>query len=210
MSWWQRLPGVGRALAASHAAALAYQLVDQRLDDAEAVTRLRATSDGQRALLEAAQLSADIVFHGYPDSRIYRLLRAAAGQPVAALTEAEVAVEARQRQLWEQPVDVSFRELAEQVPELRELERRIRDDPGSFGHGLTFRDTGRIGGPPPPVDTQDGQVTILVELQKAIRRMVGPRSGLTDPVLASGAAERAVQLHLQDATGIDPRSWRTH
>lgn len=75
-------------------------------------------------------------------------------------------------------------------------------------NGLTFRDTGRIDGPPPGAAHQDGQALILVTLQKAVRRLVGPRSGLSDPVLASEAAERAAWHYLREASGIDPRTGR--
>jgi hypothetical protein len=75
--------------------------------------------------------------------------------------------------------------------------------------GLTFRETGRIGGPPPRADRQDGQALILITLQKEVRRVVGPRSGLSDPVLASAAAERATWLYLREASGIDTRTWKS-
>ena len=139
---------------------------------------------------------------------MHRLLRAAADDPLPAPTSEQAAVEARQRQLWEFPSTESFRRLAEQVPALLELEERARSDPAAFLHGLTFRDTGRIGGPPPGADTREGQALILVVLQKSVRRLVGPQSGRPDPVLASAAAERAAWQHLRRATGIDLRAWR--
>jgi hypothetical protein len=209
MPWWQRVPGIGRATAAAKAGVFVSRLVDEGLNDAEVVARLRTVRGDRQALQDVARVMAQRVNSGYPSSRIYRLLRAAADDPVPALTDAETAVESRQQQLWNQPFDVSFRQLAEQVPELRKLERSVRTDPGSFLRGLTFRDTGRIGGPPSRADRQDGQMLILRALQKAIRRLVGPRSGLADPVLASAAAERAVWHYLREASGIDPRTWRT-
>jgi hypothetical protein len=87
------------------------------------------------------------------------------------------------------------------------LEERVRSDPASFLRGLTFRDTGRIGGPALHADTRDGQAQILVAIHKAVKRLVGPNSGSSDPVLGSAAAERAAWQYLLGLTGIDPRSW---
>lgn len=113
-------------------------------------------------------------------------------------------MESLQRQLWEQPFSTSFRQLAEPVPALQELDERIRRDPDSLLSELTFRDTGRIGGPPPVAGSREGRALILVAIQKAVKRLVGPDSGLADPVLASAAAERAAFGHLREAAGIGP------
>jgi hypothetical protein len=72
------------------------------------------------------------VSNGYPATRIHRLLRAAADEPVLALTPEERAVKNRQRQLSEQPFAVTFQRLAQQVPAPRDLEEPARTHPKSF------------------------------------------------------------------------------
>jgi hypothetical protein len=208
MAWWQRAPLIRHASAVAEVATRANMLVDEGVDDAEAVAQLRAMGRGPEPLQEAAQLMGRQINRGYPNTRVQRLLRAAAGDPLPALTDAQAAVKDQERRLWEQPFSVSFRQLTAQVPALEGLEDRLRSDPGSFLRGVTFRDTGRIGGPLPRADSREGQLLILRAIEKAVQRLVGPKSGLSDPVLASAAASRAATQHLREVAGIDPRSWR--
>ncbi|MGY1602464.1 hypothetical protein [Geodermatophilus sp. SYSU D00815] len=181
-------------------------MVEQGVDEDEAVAGLRAVC-GPQALQDAAQLTAHRAGRGYPASREHRLLRAAAGDPLPAPTAEEMAVEARQRQLWEEPFDWSFRLLAEQVPGLRDLELRARTDADSFLRELSFRESGMIGRTPPR-NPRDRQMRSVWGMDKAVKRLLGPDSGLPDPVLASPAAERAAAFYLRQAAGIDLRQWR--
>src|SRR5829696_5258519 len=97
---------------------------------------------GLQALQDAVQAMAKNADGGYPASRQYRLLCAAAGEQVPAPTPEEAAVEERQRQLWVQPFAVSFLQLAEQVPALADVEERAQRDPESFIRDLSFRESG--------------------------------------------------------------------
>src|SRR3954469_18836587 len=105
MPWWRWLPGGERAVAPAQAVVLAHKLVGQGVDDAEAVAQLRAVPGGRQALAAAAGVTAPNVHEGYPYTRIYRLRRAAADEPLPEPTIEEAAIEARQRQLWEPPFD---------------------------------------------------------------------------------------------------------
>lgn len=205
MAWWDRVRA--RATSVAEAALLVNHLVEQGADDAEAVGRLRTMSGGPQALRDAAQLLAEKADSGYPAAREYRLLRAAAGDPVPELTAEEQATEARQRQLWQQPLEVSFRQLAQQVPALEDLEQRARSDPDSFLRELSFRESGMVGRTPPR-KLGDRESRIVWGMEKAVKRLLGPSSGLSDPVLASPAAERAAAFYLRQAAGIDPQKWR--
>jgi hypothetical protein len=197
MPWRRWVPSGERTMAAARASALAHELVAQGVEDAEAVVQLRAVPGGRRVLVEVAAVNTRFLYQGYPYTRIHRLLRVAAGDPLLQPTDEEAAIEARQRQMWEPPFDDSFRQLAGRVPALLELEERASSDPASFLRGLKFHDTGRIGGPPLRADSREGQAQILAALHKAVRRLVGPRSGLSDPVLGSAAAERAAWQYLR-------------
>lgn len=205
MAWWDRLRE--RATAVAEAGLLVHQLVEQGADEAEAVAALRTVSGGSQALRDAAHLVAEKAGSGYPVSREYRLLRAAAGDPVPDLTAEAEAAESRQRQVWEQPFDVSFRQLAQQVPALKDLEQRAQSEPGSFLRKLSFRESGMMGRTPPR-KLRDRQVRIVLGIEKAVKRLLGPGSGLPDPVLASSGAERAAVFHLRQAAGIDLQQWR--
>ena len=79
-SWWQPVPSVRRASAGAKAVDLAHKLVEQGVDDVEAVARLREVEGGQRALQDAVRVIAQHADSGYPNSRIRRLLGAAAGR----------------------------------------------------------------------------------------------------------------------------------
>jgi hypothetical protein len=92
------------------------------------------------------------------------------------------------------------------VPALQDLEQRAQSDPDSFLRELSFRESGMIGRTPPR-NPQDRQIRIVMGMDKAVKRLLGPSSGLSDPVLASPAAERAAAFHLQQAGGIDPLQW---
>jgi hypothetical protein len=203
MTRWRRTPVAGQVSAAGEAAALAASLVNGGASDAAVLEQLRTVRGGPRALQDAAIVMGRHAAHGYPATRIYRLLRAAADDPVHVPTDEEAAVEATQRQLWEQPVRDSFHLLAEQVAELRQLEQRARDHPESFLRELTARESGVIGGTPPG-NPHDRQVGVRMGIDKAVKRLVGPDSGLADPVLSSAAAERAARSHLREVAGIDP------
>jgi hypothetical protein len=210
MGWWQRLRGFRAAVTSgATATVLASSLVKQDVEDAEAVAQLRALGAGQQTLRDAAGLMARSAKHGYPYSRIHRLLRAAADEPLPAPTEQQATVEARQRQLWMQPFAASFRELAQQVPALEELERRAQDDRDSFMRDLSLRESGLIGAIPPRKQ-RDREIRVLVGIHKEVKRLVGPQSGVTDPVLSSIAAARAACMHLRETAGIDPRTWSSH
>ncbi len=205
MSWWRQVRE--RATAGAEAVLLAHQLVEQGVDEAEAVARLRAVRGGLPALHHAAEVMAKNADSGYPASEEYRLLRGAAGDRLPAPTAEVAAAEARQRQLREQPSDLSFQQLAEQVPGLLDLERRAVSEPDSFLRELTFRESGMIGRTPPR-NPRDRQIRVVMGIDKAVRRLLGPSSGLSDPVLASPAAMQAAVSHLRQAAGIDPRQWR--
>jgi hypothetical protein len=207
MRWWERLPRAARSTAVAEAGVLASKLVEDGVDDAEAIEQLRAVRGGRQALEDLGPLIARSLAKGYPYTRIYRLLRAAADDPLAAPIDRESAAEAEQRRLWTQPFAVSFAELAERVPALAELEQRAQRDPESFIRDLPFRESGLIGGTPPR-KPRDRQVRVLMGIDKAVKRSLGPDSGLTDPVLRSDAAVRAAQCYLREAAGIDPSTWR--
>ena len=193
---------------ARDAVTLAHVLVNppagrQVVPDDEAVARLRAMNGGRAALREAAGFVARTVKSGYPATRIHRLLLTAADEPVAAPTAAEAAAEDRQRQLAEQPFSVSFQQLAEQVAGLRELEELARTAPESFLRELSRLER-LLGGRAAP-GAQQFRTTL--GMQKAVRRLVGPSSGLSDPILSSSSAERAVTRYLWQVAEIDPRKW---
>jgi hypothetical protein len=48
---------------------------------------------------------------------------------------------------------------------------------------------------------------IVIGMDKAVKRLLGPNSGLSDPVLASPAAVHAATRHLWQVAGIDPLQW---
>jgi hypothetical protein len=182
---------------------LASTLVQQDVRDDEAVVRLSAVPGGREALQETARYVGGLLTNGYPATRIHRLLLAAVDQPVPALTEQEACVESRQRQLSEQPPSVTFGQLAEQVPALRELEQRARTDPKSFLRELSPLEH-LLGG---PGGQAAQQFRITVGMKKAVQRLVGPSAGLSDPVLSSPAAVSSANRYLWRVAGIDPRSW---
>jgi hypothetical protein len=100
---------------AAEAIGLAFRLVREELDETEAVARLAAARGGRKALKNAAEMQARYANDGYPYGPVYRLLRAASGEPVPPPSSVETAAEARNRQLELQPLSTSFDELAEQV-----------------------------------------------------------------------------------------------
>ena len=142
------------------------------------------------------------VSNGYPATRIHRLLRAAADEPVPALTPEERAVENRQRQLSEQPFAVTFQQLAQPVPALRDLEERARTHPKSFLRELSPLER-LLGGP----GARARQFWITVGMRKAVQPLVGPSSGVSYPVFSSPAAVNSVDRYLWQIAGIDPHSW---
>ena len=131
------------------------------------------------------------VSNGYPATRIYRLLRAAADEPVPTLTPEERAVKNRQPQLSERPFSVTFQQLALQVPALRDLEQRARTHPESFMRELSPLER-LLGGP----GARARQFRITVGMRKAVQRLVGPSSGVSDPVASSPAAVSSVDRYL--------------
>jgi hypothetical protein len=198
---------VSGSKAVGEAVVLAFELVGGGVEEAEAMTRLRALPGGRAALQDAAQMQARNANKGYPYGPVYRLLRASSGEPVSPPNSAEMAAEARQRQLLLQPLSTSFGELAEQVPALRELEQRAREAPAGLMHDLSAADIGMSGGTIPHAETHAGQVLILRALNQAVRQVVGPHSVQSDPVLVSGAARNVAFHYLLRLTGIDPQSW---
>jgi hypothetical protein len=205
-----RVPGFPPAhevRAASNAVALAHSLIDEGFDDAEAVARLREAPGGRIALERAARMVTLLNQPDtYPHSRVYRWLRAAAGEAVPAPTADEMETETEQRELREQPFPLSFGQLAGQVPALRDLERRARSDPESFLREASVREW--TIGRRPPRSPHDREIRIYVGMSKAVDRLLGPKSGLADPVLARPSAVRAAVNHLRDLAGIDPMQWR--
>jgi hypothetical protein len=117
---------------AADAFVLASDLVREGVEEGEAVARLSAVPGGRRTLQETARYTGAYIENGYPATQMRRLLWAATGQPIQAPTAEETAVENRQRQLAEQPPSAAFQQLAEQVPELRDLDQRARTNPKSF------------------------------------------------------------------------------
>jgi hypothetical protein len=97
---------------------------------------------------------------------------------------------------------VAFQQLAEQVPGLRDLERRARTDPKSFLRELSPLEH-LIGG----LGARAQQFRITLGMQKAVQGIVGPSAGLTDPVLSSRSALLAVNEYLREAAEIDFGSW---
>src|SRR4051794_25328428 len=97
MRWWERLPGAGQATAVGEAALLASRLVEDGGDDDDAIAQLRAVRGGRQALQALALLTARSLDKGYPYTRMYRLLRAAADDPLTDPTEREAATEAGER-----------------------------------------------------------------------------------------------------------------
>jgi hypothetical protein len=134
---------------------------------------------------------------------MHRLLLAAADEPVASPTAAEAAAEERQRQMVQEPYSVSFQQLAEQVPGLRDLEELARTAPQGFLRELSTLER-LLGGRRAPAAQQ---FRITLGMQKAVRRLVGPSSGLSDPILASSSAVSAVTRHLWQVAEIDPSTW---
>lgn len=203
MAWWQRVPIIRRVTAVGEAGALAHALIRQGVDDAEAVSRLRAVRGGRRALHDAARVAVGDLHTGYPVTRIYRLLRTAAEEPVPELTLRESEIEHRQRQLWEQPFSVSFNQLADEVPELRELERRAQRETISFLRGRTSEDS-PLSAEAPSLDDRAIRARVVSGIDQAVKRLLGPTSGRSDPVLSSAAATRAAYHHLRETAGIGP------
>lgn len=193
----------GLSAEAAEAFVLASRLAGADVDDNEAAGRLRAVPGGRDALQETARYVAAQLRHGYPATRIHRLLLTAVGEPVPVPPEEELAVEDGQRQLSKQPWSVTFQQLAEHVPALRDLERRARTDPKSFLRELSPLEH-LLGGR----GARAQQFRITVGMKKAAQRLVGPSAGLSDPVLSSPSAVVSIDRYLWEVAGIDPRSWR--
>jgi hypothetical protein len=204
---WPVRAATRRHALATRAITLAGTLVRQKVDDDAVVTQLRDVGGGSPALQEAAAIMARPAAAGYPHSRVHRLLLIAAGRPRAPLTSEEQETEAAQRLMWEQPPPVSFRRLAGLVPALAELERKLSSDADRFLRDLPFRESGLIGGTPPR-DAQDRETLLISAVYTAVKRLLGPASGSSDPLLSSAAAERAARLHLWQVAGVDPTSKR--
>lgn len=189
--------------AALDALGLVTSLVEEGTGEAEAVARLRAAPGGQEALQNAAAILARHADHGYPFGPMYRLLRAASGEPIDPPSSQELAAEARARQLEQQPTDVAFAELAEQVPELRRLEESVRDDPVNLLHQASSVDIAMLGAIPSP-HSRGGQLLIRKVLPEAVSRLVGPKSGQSDPFLASSTAWNVAFDYLNELAGFNP------
>ena len=135
---------------------------------------------------------------------MHRLLLAAAGETVAAPSEEVAAVEERQRQLLEQPPRLTFEQLAEVVPALRDLERRARSDPGGFLRELSEFERS-FGGPKEPEAAE--QFRIALGIRRAVSRVVGPFAAHPDPVVTSPWAEFPVTKYLWAVANIDRTGW---
>jgi hypothetical protein len=220
VSWWARVTTVRAvdaelkasgfvhgSMDAGEAIRLASQLVHEGVDEAVAVESLRAMRGGRKALQNAAQMLARYANNGYPLGPMYRLLRAAYGEPVAPLSSEEIVAEARERQLKMQPLSTSFAELAELVPGLRDLEQRVRTNPAELIRDLPPAVIARFGGTLPRLDSEAGQMLTLHVVREAVQQLVGPSSGQPNPVLASSAASDVANQYLAKLTGIDPQTW---
>lgn len=188
---------------AADAIHLADTLVEEGTGEAEAVARLQATPGGRKALRNAAEMLARYANDGYPFGPMYRLLRAASGEPIAPPSREELAAEARARKLEHKPTDAAFAELAEQVPELRRLEESVRSDPANLLREATAADVAMFGGLPTP-DSRGVPLLIGKMLHEAVSRLVGPHSGQQDRFLASSAAWNVAFDYLYELIGSDP------
>lgn len=184
--------------------AMAQRLVVRGISADEAVFRLRGGHTDSEALREAAAFVGRSAGNGYPAAAMHRLLLAAAGETVAAPTEETAAVEERQRQLLEQPPGLTFEQLAEAVPDLRDLERRASSDPGGFVRELTDFERS-FGGPKEPKAAE--QFRIALGIRRAVGRVVGPFAEHPDPVVASPWAEFPVTEYLWAVAHIDRTGW---
>jgi hypothetical protein len=108
-------------------------------------------------------------------------------------------VENAQRQLWHQPPSATFDQLARRLPELRRLDQRPRTDRTSFLRELSPIER-LLGG----LGVKGQRFRIALGLQKAVRRLVGPAAGFSDPVLSSRAALIAVSKHLRQVAEAGP------
>ena len=76
-------------------------------------------------------------------------------------------------------------------------------------HEASSADISKLGGMPRP-DSRSGQLLIAKALVEAVSRLVGPKSGQSNPVLSSGVAWNVAFDHLKELPGIelDPARWR--
>ena len=189
---------------ARRAMEMAQKFVVRGVSADEAVSRLLSSQTDSEALREAAAFVGRRAGNGYPAAPMRRLLLAAAGEPVAAPNEEMAAVEERQRQLLEQPPRLTFEQLAEAVPALRDLERSASSDPRGFVRELTEFERSS-GGPKEPKAAE--QFRIALGIRRAVSRVVGPFAEHPDPVVASPWAEFPVTEHLWAVANIDRTGW---
>lgn len=189
---------------ASRATQMAQRLVLGGISGDEAVSRLLDSVTDSAALREAAAFVGRRAGNGYPAAPMHRLLLAAAGEDVAAPSEEVAAVEQRQRQLLEQPPPVTFEQLADVVPALRDLERRASSDVAGFLRELSEFERS-FGGPEEPQAAE--QFRIALGIRRAVSRLVGPFAEHPDPVVASPWAEFPVTEYLWAVATIDRTGW---
>jgi hypothetical protein len=192
---------VSGSKAAGDAIVLATRLVEQDIPEAEAIARLQAMPGGQTALRNAAEMLARYAGHGYPLGPMYRLLRAASEEPTDPPSPEQIVAEARERHLREQPLAASFGELAGEVPELRQLDQRLRSNPGSLVNAVPLAAAG-MPSEAPRTDSRIGRLLTVKALHEAVSQLVGPKSGQSDPVLASDAAWKVAFDYLREVGGI--------
>src|SRR4051794_3771829 len=176
--WWQKKKAEWRARVDENPTVVAVRMMQAGAADEEIGARLRALPGGQRGAASAAGVAAKSVDRGYPHTRLHRLLREAAGQPLPPLRAEEQELMNRQRQLREQPASVSFDQLAADEPALRDLERQAREDPESFVRDLSFGESGMIG-KTLPRKQRDRQLVITRGIDKAVSVLLGPGSAAT-------------------------------
>jgi hypothetical protein len=169
--------------------------------DKTAVDELVALAAGRRRDLEraAGSLSHDNSYREFRElNGAYRLIGAALdGSEVASLSDEEAARIDEIEAFHALSASDAFSELLRREPRLAELEADVR--------------AGMIDGTPdaldaarPIADRIDAALRPLskrIELSERLSRIIGPRSGQSDPVLSSSTARTSASLHFEQIAG---------
>jgi hypothetical protein len=147
---------------------------------------VRAEPDGARTLIERFSLGRE----SPSTDRIVRLVTAALNDaPVVPISPEHAALYTRLDALVRMPIGDAFRQLAEGAPELDRLAASVDPCPAAASED----------------DTQ--AMAWNMAWRRRLARVVGPRSGHTDPVLRTTRMEQLALAYLRiaagDATGGD-------
>lgn len=164
-------------------------VVYSRVSEDEAVEQLRPLVDRESMAARATLSYVAEVRAASPEyitDRAYRIITAAIeNRSPAPVRPEDAEIFERQRGLGWQPLEDAFEQLAISVPELREIardaSRRVGKDKGKEQRGN------------------------IADLQRRVRRLVGPRSGHSDPLVRSDLA-RSIAIRYVNAVAGGPHA----